>query len=156
MLKLALNIKIFIKFWIFVLYSIFSWKKKLLPNFAFWGIFKLFRCLHSLEIKLQSSIRVICTSFKGQLISKANCQAVNSSKERKNEFVSTSMPRVFVHSLEEIEDYKKAFRNYLTFSCGLFSSWKLKRKQWFKISQDFQYLNMTWSALNSCNLQVHS
>ena len=36
---------------------------------------------------------------KGQLISKANCQAVNSSK-----------------FLEEIEDSKKAFRNYLTFS----------------------------------------
>ena len=29
--------------------------------------------------------------FKGQLISKANCQAVNSSKKRPNEFVFTTM-----------------------------------------------------------------
>ena len=54
--------------------------------------------------------------FKGQLISKANCQAVNSSKKRTNEFVFTSMRRVFVRFLEEIEDSKKAFRNYLTFN----------------------------------------
>ena len=47
---------------------------------------------------------------KGQLISKANCQAVNSSKKRTNEFVFTSL------FLEEIEDSKKGFRNYLTFS----------------------------------------
>ena len=44
---------------------------------------------------------------KGQLISKANCQ---------NEFVFTNMRRVFVHFLEEIEDTKKTFRNYLTFT----------------------------------------
>ena len=53
---------------------------------------------------------------KGQLISKANCQAVNSSKERTNEFVFTSMRCVFVRFLEEIEDSQKAFRNYLTFT----------------------------------------
>ena len=47
--------------------------------------------------------------IKGQLISKANCQAVNSSKKRMNEFVFTSMRRVFVCFLEEIEDSKKAF-----------------------------------------------
>ena len=29
--------------------------------------------------------------IKGQLISKANCQAVNSSKKRRNEFVFTQM-----------------------------------------------------------------
>ena len=33
---------------------------------------------------------------KGQLILKANCQAVNSSKNRTNEFVFTSLRRVFV------------------------------------------------------------
>ena len=33
---------------------------------------------------------------KGQLISKANCQAVNSSKKRTNEFFFTTMRRVFV------------------------------------------------------------
>ena len=48
---------------------------------------------------------------KGQLISKANCQAVDSSKKRTNEFVFTTMRRVFIHFLEEIEDTKKAFRN---------------------------------------------
>ena len=30
---------------------------------------------------------------KGQIISKANCQAVNSSKKRTNEFVFTTMQR---------------------------------------------------------------
>jgi len=54
--------------------------------------------------------------IKGQLISKVNCQAMNSTKKLTNEFVYTSMQGVFVCFLEEIEDYKKAFRNYLTFS----------------------------------------
>ena len=44
---------------------------------------------------------------KGQLILKANCQAVNSSKKRMNEFVFTTMRHVFVRFLEEIEDTKK-------------------------------------------------
>ena len=58
-----------------------------------------------------------CKSMtKGQLISKANCQAVNSSKKWTNEFVFTSMRRVFVCFLEEMEDSKKVFWNYLTFS----------------------------------------
>ena len=50
---------------------------------------------------------------KGQLISKANCQA-----KQTNEFVFTSMRQrhVFVCSLEEIEDSKKVFRYYLTFN----------------------------------------
>ena len=48
---------------------------------------------------------------KGQLISKANCQVVNSSKKQMNEFVSTTMQPVFVRFLEEIEDTKKTFRN---------------------------------------------
>ena len=48
---------------------------------------------------------------KGQLISKANCQAVNSSKKRTNEFVFTTIRRVFVRFLEEIEATIKAFRN---------------------------------------------
>ena len=38
---------------------------------------------------------------KGQLISKANCQAVDSSKKRTNEFVFPTMRRVFVRFLEE-------------------------------------------------------
>ena len=52
---------------------------------------------------------------KGQLISKANCQAEDSSKKRTNEFVFTSMQHVFVLFLEEIEGVKNIFRNYLTF-----------------------------------------
>ena len=44
---------------------------------------------------------------KGQLISKANCQAVNSSKKQTNEFIFTTMWRVFVCFLEDIEDTKK-------------------------------------------------
>ena len=52
--------------------------------------------------------------FKGQLISKSNCQAVNSSKKRTNEFVFTTMRRVFVRFVEEIEDTKKTFRKMLT------------------------------------------
>ena len=52
---------------------------------------------------------------KGQLISKTNCQAVNSSKKGTNEFVFTTMRRVFFRFLEEIEDLvedtKKTFRN---------------------------------------------
>ena len=53
---------------------------------------------------------------KGQLISKANGQAVNSSKKRTNEFIFTTMRCIFVNFLEEIEDTKKNFRNYLTFA----------------------------------------
>ena len=37
-----------------------------------------------------------------QLISKANCQAVNSSKKRTNEFVFTNMRRVFVPLVYQI------------------------------------------------------
>ena len=48
---------------------------------------------------------------KGQLISKANCQAEDSSKKRMNEFVFTSMRRVFVRFLAR----KITFRDYLTF-----------------------------------------
>ena len=59
---------------------------------------------------------VIFVPSKGQLISKANCQTVNSSKKRTNEFVFTTMRRVFVRFLEEIEVTKKTFRNNLTFS----------------------------------------
>ena len=55
------------------------------------------------------------TKTVGQSISKANCQAVNSSKNQMNQFVFTTMRHVFVPFLEEIEDTKKTFRNYLTF-----------------------------------------
>ena len=38
---------------------------------------------------------------KGQLISKANCQADDSPKKRTNEFVFTTVRRVFVRFLGE-------------------------------------------------------
>ena len=62
---------------------------------------------------------------KGQIILKANCQAMISSKKRTNEFVFASIFRVFVRFLEEIEDIKKTFRNELTFSVFQFfdTSW---------------------------------
>ena len=59
-----------------------------------------------------SSIQTIV--HKGQLILKANCQAVNSSKTIMNEFVFTTMGHFFVHFLKEIVDTKKEFRNLLT------------------------------------------
>jgi hypothetical protein len=46
---------------------------------------------------------------KGQLISKANCQAEDPSKKRTNEFVFTSMRHVFVRFLEESSARKKRF-----------------------------------------------
>ena len=62
-------------------------------------------------------------STKGQLISKTNCQAEDSLKKRTNEFVFTSMQRVFVRFLEESSARKEMFRDYLTFSG--FVSYKL-------------------------------
>jgi hypothetical protein len=54
--------------------------------------------------------------IKGNLISKANCQAKDSSKKRMNEFVFTSKRRVFVRFLEESSARNKTFRDYLTFN----------------------------------------
>ena len=59
---------------------------------------------------MRGQTRVVKLYFeftKGQLISKANCHAEDSSKKRTNEFVFNSMRRVFVCFLEEIEDSKK-------------------------------------------------
>ena len=53
---------------------------------------------------------------KGQLISETNCQAMDSSKKQTNEFVFTSMRRVFVRFFEESLCLTIYFRNYLTFS----------------------------------------
>ena len=46
---------------------------------------------------------------KGQLISKTNCQAEDSSKKRTNEFILTSMRRVLVRFLEESLPRKKCY-----------------------------------------------
>ena len=53
--------------------------------------------------------------FKGPIISKANCQALNASKKRMNEFVFTTKYAIRLF-FEEIENTKKKFRNYLTFT----------------------------------------
>ena len=63
---------------------------------------------------------------KGQLISKANCQAMNSSKKWTNVFVFTTMQCVFVRCLEEIEDTKKIFWNYLTFSIDAYHKFPME------------------------------
>ena len=52
--------------WNICFHLIFSWKM-LKPNFAFWDILMLLRCLNSKEIKLQSSIRVICSWAKPEI-----------------------------------------------------------------------------------------
>ena len=52
---------------------------------------------------------------KGQLISKRNSQAEDSPKKRTNEFVFTSMRRVFVRFLGKSLARKKSLRDYLTF-----------------------------------------
>ena len=52
---------------------------------------------------------VFLPESKGQLVSKANCQAVNSSKKQSNEFVFTTMGREFVRFLEEFTAWQFAF-----------------------------------------------
>ena len=69
----------------------------------------------NLEILAWLSI-FIAIFYKGQLISKTNCHAMDSSKKRTNEFVFTTMRRVFVRFLEESLGLTICFRNYLTFS----------------------------------------
>ena len=67
---------------------------------------------------------------KGQLISKRNSQAEDSPKKRTNEFVFTSMRRVFVRFLGESLARKKSFRDYLTFrkSKTFHPVWQMTRK----------------------------
>ena len=71
---------------------------------------------------------------KDQLISKAKCQAVNSSKKRTNEFIFTTMRRVFVC----FDDTKKFFWNYLTFTFSFL--------HWYHL---ISLLHIFWSTLNT-------
>ena len=59
--------------------------------------------------------KFIGSILKGQLISKANCPVVNSSKKRTNEFVFTGMRRVFVRFFRRILGQKKSFRDFKAF-----------------------------------------
>ena len=54
--------------------------------------------------------------FKGQIITKRFLVSSISCKIRTNEFDSTTVILFFVCFLEEIEDIKKTFWNYLTFT----------------------------------------
>ena len=75
-------------------------KKKLLHEMlkGFWG--NHFRCS-----------KVFTLESNGQLISQAKCQALEVIQKRMIEFIFTTMRRVFVRFLEEIENTKNTFRN---------------------------------------------
>ena len=82
-------------------------------------IFQLVQSWLQSEIFLSNSVEVMknLSLLKvSYIILKANCQALNSSKKRTNEFVFTTMRCVFVHFLEEIEVTEETFRNHLTFT----------------------------------------
>ena len=80
--------------------------------------FKICNSIYYLTVIVYNSPILSCLRFndlnkgKGQLISKANCQAVNSSKKRTNEFVFTTMRRVFIRFWKKLKTPK---RNHLTF-----------------------------------------
>ena len=77
-------------------------------------IIEAMECMVSITL-MQAYILQAWTLLKGQIISKANYQAVNSSKRTNKWIHYTSIWRVSVCFLKEIEDSKKAFPNYLTF-----------------------------------------
>ena len=67
-------------------------------------------------------------STNGQLISKANCQAVNSSKKRTNEFIFTTMQHVFVRFLKKLKSTKRHFEiNWPLSQILSFLFWKNSR-----------------------------
>ena len=77
---------------------------------------------------------------KGQLISKANCQAVNSSKKQTNEFVLL-LCDVFSFVFGRNWRNQKNFWNYLTFSCRSFKNNILHPKSYqFCVGWDFFYI----------------
>ena len=61
-----------------------------------------------------------CLASKGQIISKRLLVPLDSSKKQMNKFFflpnSTLKPNLFDRFLEESENIKKSFQNYLTFS----------------------------------------
>ena len=104
---------------------------------------------------------------KGWTKLKWNFQADVSSKKRTNEFIFTTMQRVFICFVEEIEDSKKAFQNYLTIniknlpnsvislpvsiaSPRTFSSWKMYRKG---IGKFVKFLASLWLGLDGSTLK---
>ena len=66
-------------------------------------------------LKNTFSLPLLIMQFLQQFFSRNDfLQADDSSQKRTNEFNFTTMILVFVRFLEEIEDIKKPFRNYLT------------------------------------------
>ena len=68
----------------------------------------------------------------------------NSPKKRTKEFVVVVKTNSFVHFLGELEETKKSFRNYLTFSASHFMSSLISEENFIAvlvmaISMDFQY-----------------
>ena len=126
---------------IFCIKYIIDWPFGIMPSFIFltWKSTWLWSACFS------RLLRVGLT--KGQLISKANCQPVNSSKKRKNEFIFTTIRRVFVHFLEEIDDPQKPFRNQLTFnqSQGKPSNdSELRNSRFVRFNQEIRIQNCHW------------
>ena len=85
-------------------------------------IFHYFRYEYRIHRELQGIPALSCDtkesrregreeSGKGQLISKANCQAVNSSKQRTNEFVFTTKQCVFVVFWRKLKTPIRHFEN---------------------------------------------
>ena len=96
-----------------------------------------FSNIHEKSILTFSSIYPVksCPS-KGQIISKQLLASSDSSKQRTNEFMffclTVLKTNLFVCFLEESEDAKKFFRNYLTFRKRVKKTrWKRKIKSWF-------------------------
>ena len=89
----------------------------LLKSERSWILWQFKAKLGSMEFIKMFDIKYFCIFVsKGKLISKANCQAEDSSKNRTNEFVFTGMRHVFVRFFEDSSAIKKTFRDYLTFS----------------------------------------
>ena len=101
---------------------------------------------------------------KGQLISKANCQAEDSSKKRTNEWIFTSMRRVYVRFLEESSARKKRFEIIwpLTTTKSFIGWVKYCQQCDFELLANFawqeQYTTHSWKCQNLATylMAVHS
>ena len=91
------------KVFFFFAHNFLHWEY-LLQGSSLSTIFGILKKSYYAKFVLVSTKYPISTSTnftKGELISKANCQAMDSSKKRTNEFVFTTMQHVFVRFLEE-------------------------------------------------------
>ena len=59
------------------------------------------RSLERRKVQAFCLLQIFFSGIKGQLILKTNCQAEDSPKKRTNEFVFTTVRRVFVRFLGE-------------------------------------------------------